>query len=354
VKNQNKIRQIEWSVIEDIELLYQIEDEWRKLAQQAKDTLFVSPEWLMPWINTYWQSNWSLKVITGYYNNQLVVIVPLYLQKPHLFFGCTNLFPLGQGEQEDAEVSSEYQDVLTAIPIEEIAQDIAAQITKINYDYLQWRALLNTADWLAVVLYLDNCTTERSGQRYSIKFTHNERPALSRNNRQKWNKCLNQLNSVDANFYWVVEEEHHEYWQLLKQFHQTRWQLKSQLGAFHSIHFNQFHHLYQSKSRIVISALNINNHIVAINYYLLDQDTLYFYQCGWHSEYANYSPGFALHQWSINQNKTNRYDFMMADLKSTYKSKYGCNEVNDMYNTTQVKSQTKYLLSKVLGKFALK
>jgi len=354
VKDKNKIQQIEWSVLENIELLYQIENEWHKLAKQSKDKLFVSPAWLLPWIKTYWQPNWSLKVITGYCNNQLVVFVPLYLQRSRHIFGCNKLIPLGQGEPETAEVSSEYQDILTSIPIEEAAKDIAIQITKIGYDYFRWRSLLNTANLLTVVRYINNCTTTLSGKRYCIKFINGERPKLSRNNRQKWNKCLNQLNSVDTKFHWVAEEQHNKYWQTLKQFHQARWQTKSQLGAFHSACFNQFHELYQSKSSILMSALSINNQTVAINYYFLHQDTLYFYQCGWHSEYAHYSPGFTLHQWSINQNKTNRYDFMMAGLKSTYKSKYGCNEVHDMYNTTQVKNQFKHLLSKVLGKLTLK
>ncbi|MGB0936512.1 MAG: GNAT family N-acetyltransferase [Colwellia sp.] len=349
----NKNERIVWKTIKSLEVLIQLKYDWEELAQKKKDSLFVSPKWLIPWIQTYWQSNWSLNVITGYLDKKLVIIIPLYVQNSKNKLDCNKLFPLGQGEQELSEVSSEYQDVLTSIPIKLIAEEVANQIKKINYDILNWRALLHSADWIKVTSYLKSSTTELIGQRYNIKSHNNIRPKLSKNNRQKWNKCLKLLDSTNAKFYWVKKNEYDYYWEILKTLHQERWKKKSQLGAFHSSSFNNFHRLYRNNDDILMSALFVNNQVIAVNYYLKNQDTMYFYQCGWHSEYTHFSPGFALHQWSINQSKTINYDFMMADLKSTYKSKFGCNEINGMYNSQHIKNQIKFLASKIFNKIYL-
>ena len=88
-----------------------------------------------------------------------------------------------------------------------------------------------------------------------------------------------------------------------------------------------------------MSAILINGIPIVINYYLHDHDTLYFYQCGWNeNEYANLSPGFSLHIWSIINNPLKCYDFMMGNVNDNYKSSFKCNEIATMYDITIYKN----------------
>ena len=92
----------------------------------------------------------------------------------------------------------------------------------------------------------------------------------------------------------------------------------------------------------------------AINYYYKANNTLYFYQCGWNiDEYANFSPGFALHVWSIQNSPCMQYDFMMGKKNNSYKNKFGCNIIDNMYNIqteSMVKKLYRYFKNDLIGK----
>ena len=110
--NSNTVKTIEWRLIEDIEQLKQYTEQWQELVQTSQANLFSSPQWIMTWIDIYWQSSWQLKVISGFNNNKLIAIAPLYLQIKSGLLSISTLLPLGQGEPEESEVLSEFQDVV--------------------------------------------------------------------------------------------------------------------------------------------------------------------------------------------------------------------------------------------------
>ncbi|WP_220465501.1 GNAT family N-acetyltransferase [Colwellia sp. BRX10-3] len=350
VNNASKTA-IKWLLIEDLACLKEYLAQWKKLSIETQSNLFCSPEWILTWIEIYWQSNWQIKTIIGLKNNKMVAISPLYLQKKTQLFSFSKLLPLGQGEPENSEVLSEFQDVIirNEYKNESIYTEIANQILAIKYDQIKCHSLLPSSNWFKILLHLNNFTPKAVGKRYLLAENTNYEQTLSKNNRVKWHRCRKKLENLNAQFIWVPEKNHHEFWSKLVLFHQQRWNAKGKLGAFFHQDFTNFHTRLQEEKKTRMSAILINGIPIVINYYLNDHDTLYFYQCGWNeSEYANLSPGFSLHIWSIINNPLKRYDFMMGDASDNYKESFKCNAIENMYDIIVYKNSFVSLLSKRL------
>ena len=333
--NNNSIIAIKWLLIEDITSLKEYITQWQKLSIENQSNLFCTPEWIMTWIEIYWQPNWQIKTIIGLKNNEMVVISPLYLQKKTQLFSFSKLLPLGQGEPENSEVLSEFQDAVIKkeYKSESIYTEIANQILAIKYDQIKCHSLLPHSNWSKILLHLNNFTPEAVGKRYLLSENTNYEQTLSKNNRVKWRRCCKKLENLNAQFIWVSEKNYHEFWSTLILFHQQRWNAKGKLGAFSHQEFINFHNRLQKAKKTRMSAILINGNPIVINYYLSDHDTLYFYQCGWNeNEYANLSPGFSLHIWSIINNPLKRYDFMMGDASGNYKESFRCTAIENMYD----------------------
>ena len=93
----------------------------------------------------------------------------------------------------------------------------------------------------------------------------------------------------------------------------------------------------------------VHDQPVAINYYLLGDDTLYFYQSGWNLDYAELSPGFALHLWSMQNTDQKYYDFMLGSVENSYKKIFKCEE-REMTNIEVLRRPATVILAKVWGK----
>jgi hypothetical protein len=110
--NNTNANKLEWLLVEDIICLKEHLAQWQQLILDTKSNLFCSPEWIMTWIQTYWQPNWQLKTIMGFKDKKLIAIAPLYTQHHNKLLLNSQLLLLGQGEPEECEVSSEFQDVI--------------------------------------------------------------------------------------------------------------------------------------------------------------------------------------------------------------------------------------------------
>lgn len=331
--NNNIEQTVKWRLIEDIEQLKQYTGQWQALVQTSQASLFCSPQWIMTWINTYWQPSWQLKVLLAFIDNKLVAIAPLYLQKKTALVPITTLRPLGQGEPEESEVLSEFQDLVIADKSADIYAEFAKKIQQITFVRLVCNNVLASSNWLKVLPLLKNASSKITGKRYLINDKNNYLSTLSKNNRTKWNRCNTKLQQLGAAFSWVPQEHYQEYWQQLIELHQNRWSKKDKLGAFNHPDFTQFHQEFQKHNNTKMSALTIGGETVAINYYLTDHNTLYFYQSGWdESNHAQYSPGFALHIWSIINNPLVNYDFMMGNTSDSYKNSFKCSSQENMCN----------------------
>lgn len=181
--------------------------------------------------------------------------------------------------------------------------------------------------------------------------------SLSKNTKSKLNKCKNKLAALNAQFLWVDNKEHDKYWELMKNFHQIRWNKLHKDGAFNHQKFSDFHKKFRENNynNIKISTVIVNNSPIAINYYIYSDDILYFYQSGWdEGNYSKTSPGFALHIWSMENNNYKFYDYMMGSSKNSYKSKLGCNHTKKMYKITVVRNKLKVLFVRFIHKLVYK
>ena len=351
--NRNSSKEVHWRVITNFQDLVTIQEKWQDLATTHTDGIFSSPIWLLPWINTYWQKKWQLYVIIGEEKDQLVVFAPFYCQTSSTFPFLKTLYPLGQGEPENAEVASEYQDILISKPTIELYQQLALQIKLLAYDVLNWRAISEKANLLKLSSFLKNYSCELTGKRYLINKNASPTNSLSKSSKYKWKKCQKLLSENKAIFTWVEDNQYIEHWNILAYLHQKRWQSQGKPGAFSDPDFSAFHQRFRTQKTVRMSAISINKKVIAINYYLVFEKNLYFYQSGWDQKFSDYSPGFAMHQWSILNNDFEQYDFMMGDKSNSYKSKYGCNHICNMYNVVQVNSFIRYFFKKISNKLAI-
>jgi len=330
--NSTATKNIEWLLVEDLSALKKHIAQWQQLIFETESNLFCSPEWIMTWVKIYWQPSWQLKTIIGYEDKKLVAIAPLYIQQSNTLISIAKLLPLGQGEPEKSEVLSEFQDMVLLYKSELIYSALAKKILSLPFDRLCCNTLLPDSNWHHVLKNFKNTAFQNTGKRYLIANNQDYILTLSKNNKTKWKRCKNKLEKLNAQCIWVSETDYEKYWQQLILFHQQRWNKQGKLGAFFHDDFIKFHKVFQLNKSVKISALLIDQQPIAINYYLTDHNTLYFYQCGWNeNENANLSPGFSLHIWSILNNSFKNYDFMSSDLNDSYKSTFACPEPEKIY-----------------------
>lgn len=317
------------------------------------NTIFSSFGWIITWLNTYRIELANVHLYTVYSNNELVALAPFYLQKSKGLFKLTTLYPLGQGEPELSEIASEYNDIYILEGYEkEVLHTLSKELKNLKIDQIKWRASLKDSHINRLLKETFHYQPTAAHARYLIERSSWSPDNLSKNTRSRYKRSLNQLTKINAAFKWVEKNDYEQFSQILAQFHQTRWNNKGCSGAFAEENFQVFHKAYRATNpeNIRISALMVNNKPIAINYYLADKSTLYFYQSGWdESNYANLSPGFALHLWSIEHCNFVYYDFMMGGMNDSYKTKFGC-QVTPMVNINIKLSKLKLFLIRLFNK----
>ncbi|WP_371375778.1 GNAT family N-acetyltransferase [Thalassotalea aquiviva] len=340
--------QLIWQHLTTLDELDKLRDSWQQLNQQSRHgSLFTSYPWLRNWIAQFWQPNWQLAILVAHTEQTLCVFTPFYIQN-NRHFAFKTLHLLGQGEDECMEVCSEYGDILCLPGFEQPAISYintwlqSLNIDLITFDAIKPNALINSLPILKT--QGQKKSPIKKSYRYLIntqKWSINE---LSKSTKYKYKRNINKLNQGDNSFFWLRNEDCEPYWQALNRLHTKRWRSVSKSGAFGQIPFNQFHLTLMAKTNINVSmsVLEVNQNPIAINYYLQDNEVLYFYQSGWDKTlYGHLSPGFLLHIWSIKNCDAEIYDFMMAFEKNSYKKLYGC-ERHDLLHINKVLKPKKH------------
>ncbi|OUR85155.1 hypothetical protein A9Q75_00190 [Colwellia psychrerythraea] len=330
--------------------------EWKKLNNTCPNyNLFKEPQWIFSWISTFWQNNWHLKVLTARYNDELIAIAPFYYQQYNSILSMKIFYPLGQGEAEAQEISTEYTEVLINEKFQEhLLPKIQQWVLNLKADQLHWRALLHDSPTRNILINYKQ-TKSNEATRYIVDCSNWTFGDLSKNMRSRYRRGLNQLEKSNAKIDWVEQSDCDHYWQLMKDLHQKRWQGKNKKGAFCSNEFNKFHAKFREKSpeNVAMSAVWVNDTPIAIHYYFSDATTLYFYQSGWNeTEYSHLSPGLILHLWTIENSNKQYYDFMMGKKQDSYKAKFATLQ-QPMYNIKIVFSPIKLFIHRVLKKIRL-
>ena len=325
----------------------------KNLDDKSHNKIFSSFSWIITWLNTYKIELGNVNLYTIYSNNELVALAPFYLQKTEGLLKLTTLYPLGQGEPERSEIASEYNDIYILEGYEtEVLHILSKELKKLKIDQIKWRASLKDSHINRLLKATFHYQPTPTHARYLIERSTWSLDNLSKNTRSRYKRSLNQLTDINASFKWVGKNDYEHFSQILAQFHQTRWNNKGCAGAFAEKDFQSFHKSYRATNpcNIKISAIMVNNKPIAINYYLADESTLYFYQCGWDERnYANLSPGFALHLWSIEHCNFEWYDFMMGGLNDSYKAKFGSKKIS-MVNNHVIINKRKYNFHRLINK----
>lgn len=347
---------ITWVELTKIEQLFEIIPQWEKLIKIQKTCkIFNSTSWVASWLETFWQKNWQLNVLTAWYEDELISIVPIYYQRGNSIFSIKKFYPLGQGEAEEQEVSTEYTEILINEKFQEhLLPKIQQWILNLKADQLHWRALLHDSSTRNILINYEQ-TKSNEATRYIVDCANWTFGDLSKNMRSRYRRGINQLDKLNAKIAWVEQGDFDHYWQLMKGFHQQRWLGKNKKGAFCSDEFNKFHATFREKSpeNIAMSAVWVNGNPVAIHYYFSDATTLYFYQSGWNeNEYSHLSPGLILHLWSIENNNKAYYDLMMGKKQDSYKAKFATQQ-QPMYNLAITFSPIKLLTLRALKRIKL-
>jgi len=339
-----------WQKIENIEQLKQLSPQWSTLNQQTNnDCLFTSPNWLIPWYETFWQQSWRLHCFAVYSKEKLIALLPFYFQNNVLLLKEKKLFLLGQGEPERSEVASEYIDVLVdPFFIQAIKSSYQDHLNLHKFDNLTIRAIEENANLKQIFKF----QYQSIGYQYIIKKTNWNITQLSKNSLNRYKRSMNQLSKLNSQFLWVEADEYLHCWEAMKIYHQQRWKNKNKPGAFAEPNFNQLHQTLISNhpKNIKMSVLKIDNEIAAINYYLVSNNTLHFYQSGWNeTEYKKLSPGFALHLWSIEHTEFPHYDFMLGSINDSYKQRFKT-DTPKLFSASMNNKPFKAFLLKVLRK----
>lgn len=345
---------IQWTVIKERDELLSYLEQWTILSSQNDDYFFTSPSWLLPWLDTFWQDNWELNVIIGSIANKCCVFAPLYIQRNKArIVTVSEMFPIGQGELELEEVASEYQDILIdkAHNTQKTQRELAKILDEQQFDVIKWRAISASSNILNTMSFSRKKSIKHSGIRYVLDKKIKPLKKESKNTRYKLNKSRRALDSLRATFFWCTDIDKHYYWSKLIELHTKRWNESGKSGACSGKKFRQFHHKCLTNDMSALSVLLVDGKAIAINYYLTNNDTLFFYQSGWDTTFANISPGFSLHKWSIENSTLTKYDFMMGNTENSYKKNYQCNQESNMYNIEHVKNPFKLLICKLIRYF---
>ena len=344
---------ITWEVVNDHKSLKALYSQYNAFSKNDTN-LFCSGYWLTQWSLQYWHNAWQCHCYIAYDKTSLVAIAPFYIQPSQKWYEPSILRLLGQGEPEEAEISSEYGDIQILSGYEEIVFfELAKKIKKLKIDQILCRATLTDSHLCALFKKAFNYSVKASHSRYLITRSTWSLAGLSKNTRSRYKRALNQLKNINAQFCWVAPEQYEQFVTALTEYHQKRWQEKGQHGAFFHKDFRAFHQTFRKNrpsTTVKISAIVVAGKPIAINYYLVDKTTLYFYQCGWdETNYANFSLGMSLHLWSIDHCEQQFYDFMMGSNNDSYKAKFGGGQV-PMTNIKIDLNKGKVFLNKVFKK----
>lgn len=317
------------------------------------NNFFTSTIWLDHWFDFFWQENWLLQSYAIYKNEELIALAPFYINIARTFPFIKTLQLLGQGEPEQAEVASEYLDILIIKGYEqEVYPQVATLLSNYKFDIMAARAVFSDSHIAKVMLKISGKQLTRNYARYSL-FTDNfSLQDVSKNTRSRLKRSANQLSKLNAEMRWSTINELNTLWPILIKFHQSRWHKEGSDGVFSSDDFNQFHQMLikNHSNSVAASAVFVNNQPIAINYYLVDDNTYYFYQSGWDEvNYAKLSPGLYLHYWSIENCPSQYYDFMMGGLAKNYKAKF-CRDTTPMQSLILVRNPFKDFVNKVTKK----
>jgi CelD/BcsL family acetyltransferase involved in cellulose biosynthesis len=288
-------------VITDETALLDLGRHWNELLDASVSrTAFLTWEWLHSWW-THVRGNALPSAITVRSGSELIAIAPLVMRPARLTLSPRLEF-LGAGK-----AGADYLDLIVranheGVAIPAIAGAINALQMPVLLDHLPPSALaeglrphLESAGWSAIDSSPDVCPyVVLKGQTWESYLA-----TLGASHRANFRRRLRALTANFAVRFEPVISERDRRLALaaLRQFHARRWQngesatfADPALERFH----NDFTHAANDAGWLRLYLLCLNDVPAAVMYGFMSGDRFYFYQHGFHEDYANYGLGLVL------------------------------------------------------------
>jgi|GEM_PF-1224958 len=308
---------------------------WNELVDNHyQANIFLTIEWLELWWNTFAQKSDVLKLVFIHQRDELIAIAPFY-QK-----AGKELRFIGTGEAEEAEVASEFLDILINNEYKQSAIELVTlylqgelkrtgsfqfnNILKSSYIYDVIKAMSATCwqtEKTVGVRFLVNLPN--SFQEYLQVIDKSMKSQLLRK-KKRFEKLGGEVKRISNEKELIASFEH------LRELHCQRWHKSGLAGAFSDPRFIAFHLNFMRsmliKGQLSLTSLIINNEVIAVIYNMKYRGTRFFYQMGANLGFRpNISAGSLLHLYEIQnsiEQKEKHYDFMKGSIVNSYKATF--------------------------------
>lgn len=312
------------TTIEDVE---QFSEEWLQFWQNnVHATPFNSPQWLLPWLKYFGESNPYL--ITVKYQNNLIACIPLYIFTSP--YGERQLKLIGTG-------NSDYLDILVD---EAFAVDIIKALLnfirnyKEKFDICEFYGqrdhsfLIKNMNRFSGIIVRDDVSPVADLNEDFDKYIKR----LSAQFRKNTYRAVKQLTSKGFNILKADQFNYDGFMQKLLELHKSEWNARKQQGVLQDPKVQEFLNdsisEYLKTGHVRLYALKSGDDYAAIDIIFNVRDTAYFYIGGYNIEFDKFSPGSVL-LWEIIEdcieNGIKRFDFLKGS--EPYKYRWGAADV---------------------------
>ncbi|MCG8381174.1 MAG: GNAT family N-acetyltransferase [Gammaproteobacteria bacterium] len=363
---------MEISVLRTDDAFLALKPQWKALIDKVPSaSVFLSWEWQYLWWQHY-QGNSSLFLLVCKENEQLRGIAPFYIdyRKPlHLFSQRVVRF-IGTG----GDTSPDYLDVIS--PSEYSAECCASILTFLfdhasEWDSLAFNDMENNSLFLNKILSKIALQPSLRIQRKDSNIYYNKLPStwdeyrasLSKNRRGQINHRRNALKKAgELEFgYCHNSDEFDTAFEQLIALHTARWRQKNHNHSFQSKQYIHFHRAVIQQlsdiNAVQLTYLKLNDQYIAVQYWYLWNESMYFFQSGFSPLYQRFSPGLVLMAYSIEfaiEKGMREIDMLKGDHE--YKRSFAkelrpivsfeCAQPSFLADLKRVKNQMRLLLAK--------
>lgn len=349
-------------VVDTDDRFFVLREQWQSLQKSLSDphsSPFLSWDWLYLWWSIYRRPSWKLSIGLVWRDEQLVAILPFYVQRS----GLQQLYFLGTGEAESEEVATEYLDCLLLNDCD-VQRHVEQCLTELlcRIDVIVFQRMLKSATLFTLLSVRSDfpvvCEIEL-GCRYSLDLRNPDYAKQFGSNLKR--KYRNFQNNSAAE-QWKSErcdtaQQLDVYLAELKRLHELRWHSKGKPGAFASPRFLAFHRRFAEmmlqQGQLYLALLTIENTIVGCLYSVDGSNTRYFYQAGFLPAMQHWAPGHLAHFLAITDAVArgySQYDFMLGVEMGSYKREY-TPPGEKVISLVATRSNVKMLMYRLFNKF---
>ncbi len=316
---------------------------WNALLALSKDpTVFNTFAWARCWLQVYGQPDYALKIILVYAGDDLVALLPLYIQA-----ATGTCWFIGSGEPEEEEVASEYLDFIihqNHWHDKALADCINGQLDEINKKARLILVNCRANAYAAGILRSHTRALYRvTGAEYRLPIQETfsaTAQVFSKRHLKNIRQYLSRFDAApDVQYTPIHADNFDDDWQTLQLLHQKDWTARGKNGAFHSAKFSRFHalmHTAHPEARQVFATLTKGAETLAIHHFYVFGNSYYFYLAGTEkTRDSRLSPGVLLHALTMQElsGRSVQYDFLKGAANDSYKGKF-CKPEGEFYTIT--------------------